>query len=265
MDPTIADFRAECLALSAFLSSLPTGDWSRSTVFYDWTVADEVMHLTLIDDFGLVALKTPEAFPDLVAEVRAGQAKGIELSHRMRERYGTLAPEALSAAWTAGWERLIKAFLQREAKDRIPWFGPDMSVAAFATARQMEVWAHGQDLFDLFRVRRANTDRIRAVCDLGVKTQGWSFRNRGLERPPAPQVRLEGPSGAVWTWSEGAPERISGSAEDFALVVTQRRHVLDTGLVVEGAAARAWMDIAQCFAGPPATGPAPGVRRIDYG
>ena len=264
MDKMIADFRAECVALSDLLVGLPDEDWRRATAFFDWSVADEVMHLHLVDDFGLVALTTPDAFPALVAEVRDGQANGIELSQRMRERYAALAPKDLLAAWTAGWERLVETFGRRPADDRIPWFGPDMSVGAFAAARQMEVWAHGQDVFDLLGVRRANSDRIRAICELGVKTQGWSFRNRGLERPSAPQVRLEAPSGAVWTWNEGASEQITGQAEDFALVVTQRRHVDDTGLKVEGVGARAWMEIAQCFAGAPETGPAAGVRRVDY-
>jgi len=55
---------------------------------------------------------------------------------------------------------------------------------------------------------------------------------------------------------------VIGPAEDFALVVTQRRHVDDTRLRVTGAGARRWMEIAQCFAGAPETGPAPGVRAV---
>jgi hypothetical protein len=51
---------------------------------------------------------------------------------------------------------------------------------------------------------------------------------------------------------------VRGSALDFCLVVTQRRHVLDTGLELQGAAAQEWMSIAQCFAGPAASGPPPG-------
>jgi hypothetical protein len=51
---------------------------------------------------------------------------------------------------------------------------------------------------------------------------------------------------------------VRGSALDFCLVVTQRRHVLDTGLELQGAAAQEWMSIAQCFAGPAAAGPPPG-------
>jgi hypothetical protein len=47
---------------------------------------------------------------------------------------------------------------------------------------------------------------------------------------------------------------VSGSVEDFCLVVTQRRNVADTGLDVVGETATAWMQIAQAFAGPPGPG-----------
>ena len=129
----------------------------------------------------------------------------------------------------------------------------------------MEVWAHGQDIFDLCRVKRRNSDGIRNICDLGARTFGWSFQNRGEAIPEHPPfVSLLAPSGARWCWNEGEAGLIEGNAEDFALVVTQRRNVADTGLRVEGPVAARWMAIAQCFAGPPETGPAPGVRTVHY-
>jgi Mycothiol maleylpyruvate isomerase N-terminal domain len=42
------------------------------------------------------------------------------------------------------------------------------------------------------------------------------------------------------------------------LLVTQRRHLADAGLDIQGAAAAEWMAIAQAFAGPPGAGRAPG-------
>ena len=264
MERIVGEARDEYAALDGFLRGIAPAEWSRHTAFFDWTVADEVMHLHQVDEFGRISLTDPAAFPGLVADVRAGQAKGIELSRRMRDAWGHLAPAALLDMWRAGWTSLCDLFAASDADARMSWFGPEMSVASFAAARQMEVWAHGQDIYDLFRVRRANGDRIRNICDLGVRTQGWSFRNRGLEKPVAPEVRLIGPSGAEWIWNAGAAESIAGPAEDFALIVTQRRHVDDTALRVRGADARAWMEIAQCFAGAPATGPAAGLRRVTY-
>ncbi len=50
---------------------------------------------------------------------------------------------------------------------------------------------------------------------------------------------------------------VRGPLVDFCLVVTQRRRVADTDLVVTGDAATGWMARAQAFAGPPTDGPAP--------
>ena len=254
--------REECAELETCLAGLSDADWRRRTAFYDWTVADEVMHLHQVDGFGLVSLTRPDQFPALVSEVRAHQARGVELSARMREDWGRLSPPALLATWRQGWLELADRLDAAEPDLRLPWFGPDMRLASFAAARQMEVWAHGQDIYDLLGLPRHNTDRIRTICDLGVRTQGWSFANRGLERPAPPEVELTAPSGAIWRWNQGAAERVVGRADDFAFVVTQRRNAADTALQVSGDGALAWMQIAQCFAGAPADGPPAGGRAI---
>src|SRR4029453_17022762 len=100
-------------------------------------------------------------------------------------------------------------------------------------------------------------------AQLGFITRGWSYANRGLERPEG-DVRLEltGPSGDVWSFGpDGAADGVRGPAEDFCLVVTQRRHADDTPLGVTGPLARDWLAKAQAFAGPSTDGPAPGERR----
>ncbi|MGJ3627915.1 maleylpyruvate isomerase family mycothiol-dependent enzyme [Sphingomonas sp. MMS24-JH45] len=122
--------------------------------------------------------------------MRAGQAQGVELSRRMRDDWGDLTPPALFELWSNGWRQVADLLDATSNDHRMPWFGPEMSSASSAAARQMEVWAHGQDIYDMLGLRRSNADRIRAICDLGVRTQGWSFRNRGLDRPAPPSVEL---------------------------------------------------------------------------
>jgi uncharacterized protein (TIGR03084 family) len=117
----------------------------------------------------------------------------------------------------------------------------------------MEYWAHGQDIADGLGVTRTPTDRLRHICHLGYRTRGFAYVNRGLT-PPADDVRLAltAPDGTTWTYGEG-DATVSGSALDFCLLVTQRRHRDDLDLAATGSADE-WLDIAQCFAGPPGAG-----------
>jgi len=63
---------------------------------------------------------------------------------------------------------------------------------------------------------------------------------------------LTSPSGEGWAWGpEDAVDRITGSAEEFALVATQRRQPSSTSLVTDGPLATEWLGIAQAFAGAP--------------
>jgi uncharacterized protein (TIGR03084 family) len=130
-----------------------------------------------------------------------------------------------------------------------------MGAKSFLTARLMEVWAHGQDVCDTVGAEREATDRLRHIAQLGVITRGWSYIVRGEQAPDTPvRVALTAPSGNEWTWGDpDATDSVTGAAEEFCLVVTQRRHIDDTGLVVSGDVARDWMNKAQAFAGGPTT------------
>jgi uncharacterized protein (TIGR03084 family) len=135
-----------------------------------------------------------------------------------------------------------------------------MSVASSVTARLMETWAHGQDVSDALGIQRVPTDRLRHVAHLGVRALPYSYLVNGRPKPTEPiRVELDAPDGGKWSWGPpDAADRVCGRAIDFCLVVTQRRHVLDTGLTVTGRTAAQWIEIAQAFAGPPGSGRAAG-------
>ncbi|MEM7212895.1 MAG: maleylpyruvate isomerase family mycothiol-dependent enzyme, partial [Pseudomonadota bacterium] len=153
-------------------------------------------------------------------------------------------------------------FAAADPKARVKWAGPDMSTRSSITARQMETWAHAQEVFDVLGLERTEADRIKNIAHLGVSTYGWTCVNRGEPVPePAPYVRLTGPSDAIWEWGEASDaERVEGSAVEFAQVTAQTRNIADTALQTTGPNAKRWMSIAQCFAGPPNDPPAPGAR-----
>jgi len=255
------DLRAECTELGSLVSALDAAPgWGLKTRFHGWTAWDEIAHLHLFDRLALRAVADREDFMRGRGDIERQLAHGTEISAIARDTFADLPGPALGARWLADGEALATALAALAPKTRLPWFGPDMSARSFATARLMETWAHGQDIWDALHLPRPATARLAHIAQLGVITFKWSFQNRGLPPPAAaPAVELEGPAGAVWRWGDASADGlVRGTALDFCLVVTQRRHVLDTALELQGVAAQQWMSIAQCFAGPAASGPPPG-------
>jgi len=252
--------RDECAELDALLGGGADSIWPLRTRFHHWSVWDEIAHLHLFDGLALLAIADRAGFTAERGRLEAQLAAGAQISGIARERFANLPGGALAARWREGWQAQIAALAALEPRSRLPWFGPDMSARSFATARLMETWAHGQDIWDALERPRPPTARLFHIAQLGVLTFGWSFSNRGLQPPgPQPQVQLLGPNGEPWQWGDAtSADTIRGSALDFCLVVTQRRHVEDTRLEAQGATAEAWLRLAQCFAGPAASGPPAG-------
>jgi uncharacterized protein (TIGR03084 family) len=168
-----------------------------------------------------------------------------------------LSKDDLVARWDEGLDRLVTALEKVPAGTKLPWYGPPMSPLSMATARLMEYWAHGQDVVDALGGRREPTARLKHICHLGFRTRAFSYAVRGLEVPPGEvRVTLAAPDGSTWEWGSG-DDAVVGSAEGFALRVTQRRHRDDTDLRATGPLADDWLDNAQCFAGLPTDGRAP--------
>ena len=253
------DLRAEGDDLYELVRTLDAADWQRQTPFKNWTVSDVISHLHTTDRVAKLALTDADAFRAMVSRRERAISGGGSNSDRFELPRG---PE-LGSVWHAYLGELCDALDQVDTRARVPWFGPDMSARMFATARQMETWAHGQDIYDLLRKPRTNTDRLKNIAVIGVRTFGWTFVNRGQDIPDdPPYVRLDAPSGDVWEWNEPSAEnRVEGGAAEFCHVVTQGRNVADTDLTVVGDTATRWMAIAQCFAGGPEEPPAPGLRR----
>lgn len=253
-------FRAESRDLKALIAPIPAARYDVPTQFKAWTINDVLQHLHFWNDMARLQLED-EAL--LKSRLESLFQSGGDLRAFEREHLGALSGPALLETWANGAERTADVFAAADPKARLVWAGPSMSARSSITARLMETWAHGQEVYDLLGVERVNTDRIHGIAVLGVKTFGWTYMARG-EEPPAvmPQVILTAPSGAVWRFGEDASAgRIEGPASAFCQVVTQTRNIADTDLVVVGAAAEDWMSKAQCFAGAPSDPPAPGTRR----
>ncbi len=262
MKALCADLLAEYTALAALVENLTPDQWVARTAFYSWTPFDEIAHLCFFEQAGLLAANDSAAFEQDTKNILVELAKGVQISDLARRRLGYLSGPELVAHWRKQFACLVEKLTVLDSKARLPWYGPSMSVRSFATARLMETWAHGQDIYDLLGLKRVGTGRLKHIAHLGVTTFGWTFSNRKLAIPElAPHVVLAAPNGSTWAWNEPSDtEYVRGSAEDFCLLVTQRRHLDDTDLEYGGSSTHAWLSIAQCFAGPPANGPASGQR-----
>jgi uncharacterized protein (TIGR03084 family) len=259
----LADLEAEYLDLLRVISPLSDKDpaWDLPTPAAGWAVRDQISHLAYFDVAAHLAIAEPQKFALMAEAFMTQQADPME-AHLTRGR--STGGAELREWWVRSHQGLAEVLETTDPKVRVPWFGPPMGMLSFVSARLMEVWAHGQDVVDALGASREPTDRLRHVAHLGVQARPYSYRIRGLEIPAGRiDVVLAAPSGDRWTWQigeavDGEPiSTVSGSAEDFCLVVTQRRNVANTALTVDGDLAIDWISIAQAFAGPPGPGRPP--------
>ena len=253
------EFLEECEVLSKCLSKIQEGDWDRVTAFKNWTLNDVLVHLHFWNEMADLSVFDQERFNQrigaAVVGIKSGGLRSIE-----NETIAVRGFE-LFDIWYKFSVDMSQRWRDLDPKLRVPWAGPDMSVRSSITARQMETWAHGQEVFDALGITRSESDRIKNIVILGINTFGWSHQVQGLTVPDnMPQLQLTSPSGETWTFGDKSAGHISGNAVEFAQVVTQTRNVLDTDLLIEGEVASKWMATAQCFAGPPETPPQPGKR-----
>jgi uncharacterized protein (TIGR03084 family) len=251
--PIVEDLRAESDELDALVAELPAARWATSTPAVGWTIAHQVGHLLWTDRVALTSITDEPAFADLLT---AAAADPVGLVDKAAEQEAARPPTDLLADWRRTRARLHAELVGVDSGRKLLWFGPPMSAASMATARLMETWAHSLDVADALGVTRPATARLRSIAHLGVRTRDYAFSVNGLAAPAeAFRVELRAPDGSTWSWGpEDASQQVTGSAEDFCYLVTQRRPRVSLDLVAEGADAQRWLDIGQAFAGPPGSG-----------
>ncbi|MFC3573056.1 TIGR03084 family metal-binding protein [Streptomyces yaanensis] len=254
--PVFEDLREESEELDRLVAELSPEEWSLATPAPAWSIAHQIAHLAWTDRSALLAVTDADAFRGLVEKALAAPASFVDEG---AEEGARLPPDELLARWRDGRAALATALRAAPPGVRFPWYGPPMSAASMATGRLMETWAHGQDVADALGVVRAPTGRLRHVARIGVRARDFAFGVHGLPAPAGEfRVELTTPSGDLWTYGpEDAPQRVTGPALDFCLLVTQRAHRADLAVRATGPDADRWLDIAQAFAGPPGAGRAP--------
>lgn len=255
----VEDFLIETNHLHSVLLGLDELDFEKETQFKSWTINDILVHLHFWNRAVDLSLTDEVTFLELAKEM-----KGSIENYQLRKLENQLVPERgikLLAVWHSLCLEMKDRWSHVDPKKRLKWVGPDMSARSSMSARQMETWAHGQAIFDLFGKEREETDRIYNILFLCVNAFGWSHKVHGLPIPETmPKLELISPEGILWEFGDMYAGAIKGNATAFCQVMTQTRNISDTDLLVEGEIAKNWMAHAQCFAGPPVKPPQPGLR-----
>jgi uncharacterized protein (TIGR03084 family) len=264
MIPQAADFKAESQALYDLLSKLDASRYSESTQFKDWTINGVLQHLHYWNIAANLSLIDEPRFMVMLKDTLGKLGAGVKMRDFENDALDGLSGQNLLDTWYETMLEVAENFANADPKTRLKWAGPDMSATSSISARLMETWAHGQEVYDHFGVERVNTDGIKNIAHLGINTFGYTYAVREKTAPEnKPYVKLRAPSGETWEWNTPNEDNfISGEAGEFCQVVTQVRNIADTDLTVVGDVATQWMSIAQCFAGGAETPPAPGTRFI---
>ena len=250
----LADLAAEGDRLDALVAGLDDDGWRTPTPAPGWDVATQVAHLLWTDEVALKAATDKAAWDEVVLGAIADPEGFVD-----DQAYALAQEPDMLARWRAVRTDLQKVLAAYPQGEKMPWFGPPMSATSMATARLMETWAHSLDVHEGLGAPVDDTDRIRHIAHLGVRTRNYAFSVHGLDAPAEEfRIDLVSPSDDVWSWGpEDATQTLTGTAGDFCRLVTQRVHRADTDLVATGADVERWLDIAQAFAGQPGDGRAP--------
>jgi len=252
IEPVLQDLAGESARVDDMVALLEPAEWRWDTPAAGWTVAHQIAHLAWTDQKSLLAVRRPQ---DFQLEVRTAMVTD-DFVDSGAAAGAAKEPGTLLGEWRQGRQELAAELRGLPVGTRVPWFGPTMSPGSMASARLMETWAHGQDVADALGLPHEPGPWLREIARFGVRTRDFAFGVHALDPPGAPfHVALTGPQGQYWEFGPtDAEQRITGSAWDFCLLVTQRRHRDDTDLRATGEDAMTWLGIAQAFAGPPGNG-----------
>lgn len=248
----LADLSAEGDALDALVADLDAEGWRTPTPAAGWDIATQVSHLAWTDEVAVKAAADREGWDAVVLAAIADPAGFVDAEALAG---AVVDPTDLLVRWRLA-RRSLTSTLAAYTGAKMPWFGPPMSATSMATARLMETWAHSLDVHEALGVAPEPTSRIRHIAHLAVRTRDFAFATN-LLTPPAAEFRIDliAPDGDVWSFGpEDAAQTVTGSALDLCRLATQRAARADTDLVATGPDADRWLDIAQCFAGPPGAG-----------
>jgi uncharacterized protein (TIGR03084 family) len=238
---------AEQHQLQAALGEIGPDDWFRPTPAKGWDVRDTIAHLADTDEAAIDTC-TGGRRPLNEWAARFSSSDDVTLWGVLQGR--KLDGNAVLRWWEDSSHRIREVLAGIDPAMRVEW-GIGMRPRSLATARLMEVWAHGLDVRDALGWETVDTDTLRHVAWLGYRALPYAYTRSEREAPPGElRIELMAPDGTE-TWEFGpvdAPNRITGPASQFCRLFVQRiTRAEATELEAEGEVADAALDVARAF------------------
>ena len=254
LDQVLADLAAESAALEAMVADLDESGWRTPTPAAGWDVATQVAHLAWTDEVAVAAATDKETWDAFVLAAIADPTGYIDAEALAA---GAVEPAALLDRWKRARSSAGAgaARLPRRPEDAVvrsadePHLDGDGSLHGDLGPRPRRGRRAGHRS-PSGPTGSATSHTSASAPATSPSRRTASSRPRGVPDRAGRARRASSGSGD----RSDAAQRVTGSAYDFCLRVTQRRHRDDLDLVATGPDADRWLDLAQAFAGPPGEG-----------
>ena len=130
-----ADLANEQNELDAIVAELDEAAWYTQTPAEGWTIKDQIRHLAYYEERARLAASEPEVFKRWLADI---QQDSDRFRKHIEETGKDLSPNETLNWWREERSTLLEILEPMDRKHRLHWYGPDLSVMSFATARIME-------------------------------------------------------------------------------------------------------------------------------
>ncbi len=245
MREILSDLVAEQQSLDQFLQRVAIRDWERPTPAAGWSIRDTVSHLATFEEYAYNALaqggsRQSEAaqYPNDEAFTQAGVLPGR-----------AMRAQDVIEWWRGARAKVIEELSRSQPTMRVPWFKSDMSARTFATARLMETWAHGLDIYSSLGEECEDTIRLRHIAWLAWKSLPYAFEYAGEEYSQPVRIEVLGPQWSKWVFGPADTDQvIKGQAGEWCRVAVQR---MDAGkaksLKAQGEVAEMALRVARAY------------------
>jgi uncharacterized protein (TIGR03084 family) len=240
------DLADEQQSLFEVVASIEPDAWLCPTPARGWDVRDTIAHLADTDE---MAIATAFGQAGSINSRAAAAASSEDVTFQGVLRGRRLSGRAVLAWWESTAAAEIEMFGSIDPNARVPW-GIGMRPPSFVTARLMETWAHGLDVYAALGREPNDTDRLSHVAWLATRALPYAYGVAGREPAAEPlRVELTLPSGRPWsTGPADATSRIVGPAGEYCRVFVHRISRADARtLRAEGQAAIDALVVARAF------------------